>query len=635
MNDLYNFEKSNKSQSIISTPYEDKQYAFIPDLQNAVYQNNSSNTMVSFDASSIFNSTQMVNMSESFTLLPVVMCAAFTNGSQALYLNPNKSNDKCNYESMMSLKSNNVNLVNQVNIQINGKSIEENQSLVNFPVNFKMLSEMSPSDLKQYGKNIGIPDVLDNDKSVIFDNFLSAKPVNNGTGFTNNIPWGNSGILGIPDGSALKVVTQGAFNEEQNQNRPIQNQNVCNGAIRKKINKYADLSKDGNIYRVQSGDNIDNNLVTEYITKFNFELKPYFYIDSGNQVMYWVDYVVIRFKDMFDSMANLCMSKRLDLRIDMFLNTGFTNITLGGLTGSTVNSGLLTYRCPTAQNTFINTCPYTVNYSVNDINANGGLLGTEMSLTGAAPYSTTPTNFVCGLFIGNRPPSLSIAGVNFASLNPPNTGLNQCRLYYPKIVLDATVETSYIQKNLAKNIVYRKINFNTTETITPGNNYSKILNSGIVNAYGVLIVPLYDKSNYKDPTDQINQYQSPFDTCGFTTSNISLINLSCELGGSVVNYTPLNYTYENWLEQVSLFESISSDLGANASMGLLNQEMWENAYRNYYIDLSRVNINDRETPKSIKINFQNNTKFNITCLIYIYTIANFKINVGTGLIVKQ
>ena len=78
------------------------------------------------------------------------------------------------------------------------------------------------------------------------------------------------------------------------------------------------------------------------------------------------------------------------------------------------------------------------------------------------------------------------------------------------------------------------------------------------------------------------QYESPYDTAPSTSAPLSITNISISLGGIKVANEVLNYTYENFLQQVSLAESIaSSDIGLN--VGLVNQEYWE-SNRVYYVD---------------------------------------------------
>jgi len=92
-----------------------------------------------------------------------------------------------------------------------------------------------------------------------------------------------------------------------------------------------------------------------------------------------------------------------------------------------------------------------------------------------------------------------------------------------------------------------------------------------------------------------------------------------------------SYTYENFLQQVALYEKInSSDLGL--SCGLINQQYYDNAYRVYYVDCSRSQIADMRTPRNVNVTFTNNSLQTIDCLVFTEYFKELVIDVETGLI---
>ena len=117
------------------------------------------------------------------------------------------------------------------------------------------------------------------------------------------------------------------------------------------------------------------------------------------------------------------------------------------------------------------------------------------------------------------------------------------------------------------------------------------------------------------------QYESPWDTAPSTSAPLSLTGLSVSLGGKKVISEVLNYTYENFLHQVILAETIaSSDIGLN--VGLINQEFWENS-RTYYIDLARSREVNKDTPRELTFKCTNNSLVPIDCLIFAVYLGNF------------
>jgi hypothetical protein len=73
----------------------------------------------------------------------------------------------------------------------NGKTIHDHQSFVNIYSNFKMLSSMSPSDVKSNNTNFGMASELDNHRSMEFltDAIDAATTGVSGFGITNNHPF--------------------------------------------------------------------------------------------------------------------------------------------------------------------------------------------------------------------------------------------------------------------------------------------------------------------------------------------------------------------------------------------------------------------------------------------------------------
>ena len=74
MTDNYQYNKCLEPQSINdSSPYADKQWLYLPDLNNGVYQQN--NTLIQFNAQNIYNSQKFVGASDMFFVIPIQMVA--------------------------------------------------------------------------------------------------------------------------------------------------------------------------------------------------------------------------------------------------------------------------------------------------------------------------------------------------------------------------------------------------------------------------------------------------------------------------------------------------------------------------------------------------------------------------------
>jgi hypothetical protein len=201
-------------------------------------------------------------------------------------------------------------------------------------------------------------------------------------------------------------------------------------------------------------------------------------------------------------------------------------------------------------------------------------------------------------------------------------------MYFSQIKLDPQRALTYVEENRNKQIVYERFLYNSESNIGIGTDWSKLVNSGIKNPVGIAIIPLISKVS-----KTFAQYESPYDTCPATYSPLSLINLQVSLGGQNVLNTALAYTFENFLEQVALAETLtSSDFGV--SVGLINQSWWETAGRVYWVDLSRSRDADKASERNVNVSFKNNNNIAIDVLFFTVYLDRFVIDVETGIVQK-
>ena len=83
MSDNYQFAKSNLSENVDSySPFIDKQWNYVNDINSGVYQN-SGLSLISWDLSTIYNSSRFSDLSECFITLPIVMTAGMASNVPA------------------------------------------------------------------------------------------------------------------------------------------------------------------------------------------------------------------------------------------------------------------------------------------------------------------------------------------------------------------------------------------------------------------------------------------------------------------------------------------------------------------------------------------------------------------------
>jgi hypothetical protein len=502
---------------------------------------------------------------------------------QTLILTPTASNSAA---ALLALKNNFIHLIHQADLVVQGKTVESTQPFINVARNFQMLSEMSINDLKQYGPTLGFSESLDNHRSIVYSASGPAA-VRSGVGITNNRPFMNttSTITGGLGGSETQISYAAK-----------QNNGVVNTALQQRISRYVDISSSCTV----------NNIVPTILSQnnLNTEFKPYF-TRSGDYMIYY-DYAVIKLNTLFDSLAKIGLVKRFDATIRLWVNTGAVAVPV-----STPTNLDISYN--NTNNTFSNTCPFTINY---------------LDISGGCLHAST-SSIVAGLFI-NKPPSTSLSGINLSSSNAAHN-MPACRIYYSQIVVEPQKALNYLNENRNKKVIFKTFISNQyNNQATAGGNFNALINSGIVHPTGILIVPYISSAVSTGLGDYA--WRSPFDTAPSTGHPISLTNLQVTIGGKNVLQTTMFYTYEHFMQQVARAESLtSSDFGITT--GLFGQNWWE-YNRFYYVNIERSAIADKLQPRNINLSFTNNSQLAADLLVFIFYSDEFNINVETGIVTK-
>jgi len=626
--DNFQFAKSNESQSVErETPFMDEQWNFVNDINSGVYS--SGPTLVQFDLSSIFNSDRLCDVSRCYTIIPVVYTAAYTAGATntALALAANVS-----YFQQCGLKFNYANLINQIEISVNGKVLDQMQPFTNVYENIRMISTMSVDDLQAYGFSWGMGKCVDNVESLRYNGpgvlsgtvtggvypattgtWLQAGATNGGVGgnglsncgiYSANSNDGDQTVVGYQNGSSYNI---GAYYR-------------CN-----RLNDYTSIAfavgPNGptNLF----GPNTTNGTNLQNITQAGTEFRPTFQIISN--VMVWTDYCLIPLANVLDSIKQFPLTKRFDATIRMYLNTNsMVNCQVAtGAIGATNSQSLLSSG---SYNTFQNTCPLMIN-SVYSTTAN--------------TIPATATLLTAGLYVG-RVTSLTLNGINFTTIGAaiPSSSMPACRIYYPLVQLKPNLRSLYISENRNKKIVYTSFLYNQFNAISVGSTFSQLVQSGLQNIRGVWIIPVISSSingltgagfTTANGVTAFSTFQSPF-TDGIYNGPLGLTNLNVTIAG--VNKVQNAYItdYENWVQQISRYEK---PLGASAvgmSVGLLGQYQFEQGFRAYYIDCSRDSPASQMSPRNVNITFQNNSLVSIDVLTFCEVYKEIVIDVENGLV---
>ena len=566
MTDNYEFNKSMEPQTEGDySPYTDKQYNnYVNDINSGVYTNNGL-SLVQFDLSSIYNSSKFQDTSDLFLVLPITMVAAYSSSTSGGILPPTNGN-----VNLLSLKNNFIHLIHQADLTINGKTVEDAQPFLNIAKHFQMLSEMSVGDLKTVGYSLGLSE-LDNWKSKIYNGSTSATvTTKSGNGMTNNRPFNIQANAGGGD-SVCSTANQ--FDR------------VVNTGIQKRLGRYQDTTAAAN-----NGIFGTSEAFIASKTQLYNDFTPTYEVLATNY-MVWYDYCIIKLSTLFDSLNSIGLTRKADMFLRLYVNTGTLNASISG--PNTTTPG---YSLTVANNSFNNTCPFTINY-LNETSANGGI-------------PANVANITAGLYI-NKPPATSYNGINLATSGASHP-LPACRIYYSQIIIQPDLAEEYILNNRAKKCIYRTVLTNQYNNIT--GNFNQLISSGVVHPTAILIVPYVSSKASFSFGDFA--WKSPFDTVPADAHPLSLTGLQVTVGGQNVLQSVLNYNYETFMEQVVYAEQLTSaDFGVTT--GLFDAGYW-NYNRFYYINIERSNITDKLQPRNINISFTNNNNVPIDVLVFTF-----------------
>jgi len=646
--DNYKMAKSEEPQSTSQyTPFEDSQFNYLNDINSGVYSSNP--TLVQWDLTSIMSHNAFTSVEDLFCTIPIVMVAQYVT-SAGLGIAPTgdatasagighstfTAGSSLGYSAgLLALKGSYQSLVHQCELSVGGRVVSDLQPFTNIYTGFRLASQMSAgTDLRASATSLGIADVgLDNQNSVVFSskiNPLTADTIStSGCGLTNNRPFAGS-VLGSVSGTQVQGV--------------IGNQNkfVANDAIGRRLSRIVDATTTGGVNGVYgtSGGQGTSSLTIMTSAQLQTELKPTVTLVTGNATstansnyIVYQDTAILPLKYLMDVVNKLPMMKRTDMLLRMYLNTGSLIVPVKQ---GTTDAIATQYFAPQSS-TFINTCPYTVNY------LGAGVPSTAIGIaTGIFVARPTTTALSITAVAGSAGITATSAVINLGNC-PTTHSMTACRTYFNQISLTPEKEEAYLLANSAKPVVYERFIYNQYNGITTGSNYSQLIASGVKNPLACIIIPFISTANTglsgNNGTSNTTapfpaQYSSPFDTCGgISFAPISLTNLQVACGMKNQLQNSLYFTFENYLEQVCQYESVSGNKLDILNSGLINQAWWEQN-RVYFVNLSRGSPADRATPRNIQVSFTNNTNITIDVMVYIIYADRITVNVRTGLVTQ-
>lgn len=475
----------------------------------------------------------------------------------------------------LGYKSGYYNIISSMQIDYNNKTVQQLTPNLNYYVSFKMNSTMSQSSVDTIGSAIGV--YPDNPTSWSYANGNAVAVGSHGNGVRNNFI-----KLAQVDTDTAYGSTRLAGND---------------GAYKRRLSTSFAID-------TSNGSSLINN-----VAQPNSEFMNNTQGTSNYQAYYTT--MVIRLSDVSDFFASMPLTKGFYARLTLNLNLGSLAIDrTGGDTGTKNQLSL-----SGANINFPNgTCPLMIQPSTD------------------AQYINTATQIVCGIYVGRV--SSSLGTVNQNSLGVPPHPLNSCRIYAPSIDLQPARALSYIQENRSKYIewddVYAtRVNVPTTQSF----NYN--ITNSLAGIHAIVIIPFIASTEHGlsgAVTAPFSPAISPFATEPATTSPLlSISQFNVQLAGENVLANLLNYTFEEFLEQLAPSHAINGGHSLELSSGLIDLIGFQNIYRYYYVDLSR-RAKDDIGAKGITIMGKNDNLVGMDLYCFVVHKKSASLDVETGIL---
>jgi hypothetical protein len=466
----------------------------------------------------------------------------------------------------LGYKSGYYNIISSMQVDYDGKTVQQLTPNLNYYVNFKMNTSMSMSTVETLGSTLGIyPDTPD---SWVYNNG-GANVRGNGVVNSNII---DANLYG-PDA-------------------PYTGSSHNAGAQKRRLSTSFRTDTKGAPIK-----NLANN-TQELLT----------YTTGTNAYQAYYTTMIIRLRDVSDFFAQMPLTKGFYARLTINLNLG------SFLINSPNNANHNMHLYGSSINFPNGTCPLMIRE-----NTVAQFEPTVLEIVGGIYCRQVTAS------LGTRNQStLNVPAhtLNSCRIYAPNIDLQPARaLSYIQENRSKYIEWDDIYAAQVTGVgANSSFNYNITNSL-PGIKAMVIIPfiSGTVNGI--------DNTN---TNSAFSPCRSPFTTEPSTTSPLlSLTNFNVQLAGENVLANNINYAFEEFIEQLAPANSLNGGQSLGLTSGLIDQYAFQNVYRYYYVDLSRRSKDDVGN-KGITIVGQNNNLLAIDLFCFVIHKKSASLDVETG-----
>ena len=533
-------------------------------------QGNYASNQVVFDLSSFYNQNKFIAPSEMFLVVPVV---SVLSTEQAAGLQ-GKYND-----FSLGYKSGYYNIISSMQIDYNNKTVQQLTPNLNYYVSFKMNSSMSKSSVDTIGSAIGV-----------YPDTPTSWSYTDGSMDLARVSIGGNGVRNSNIRVANVDTDQDYYNLQDSGNA---------GAFKRRLNSSFRVCTQNGASRINSTQQPNAEFMNNTV--------------RNNAYQAYYTTMIIRLSDVSDFFASMPLTKGFYARLTLNLNLGSLVVNRsGGGNGEEHNR---------------------IFVSASNINFPNGTCPLMLQPSLSNQYANAVTQIVCGIYVGKA--SSSLGTVNQNSLDIPAHPLNSCRIYAPSIDLQPARALSYIQENRSKYIEWDDV-YATRVTVPATQTFNYNITNSLAGIHSIVIIPFIASTDHGLVDGQVvspfSPAISPFTTEPATTSPLlSISQFNVQLAGENVLSNLLNYTFEEFLEQLAPAHSINGGHSLGLSSGLIDLVGFQNIYRYYYVDLSR-RAKDDVGAKGITIMGKNDNLVGMDLFCFVVHKKSASLDVETGIL---
>jgi hypothetical protein len=373
---------------------------------------------------------------------------------------------------------------------------------------------------------------------------------------------------------------------------------------------------------------------------------------------------IIRLKDICNFFEKIPLLKGSTMRIYLntnqctfnaqYINGQLSSVASTGANVGTVTEGTFASVSLTSAPSILgggSTCPIML--ASADL-GQGGYNVNPLTVFNQQIVVGTPNTTPIPATVQNVTVAISIAKTQFGQLYTVQAGITQCRLYAPAFQMNPLAETRFLELTPTKKVLYNDIFQFYFPNQGAGDNINILVSNGIPNILSVVVIPLLTSSGSNQPNGALvpAQYQtaqngangvqigavpiktstllSPFSTTGATPDPISLDNFQILISGVNLFIQNFQYGYEEFYEQMVSINQLNGSLTTGLGSGLIGYNEWQNLYRYYVGNASRILPSEEGMARSVQIQCQNTSAVNIDLMVFVEYSKSVTINMATG-----